>query len=108
MINLVKCLCYFFLLKSESILASNIIQQYEFDLYKSTGALVQSSGVSVGSGEQIGTSHQYTIEYNFSGLEDLTSYYVTISATTVEGMILVETSTVFLVNVQDNLLYIEL
>ena len=78
---------------------SNVIQQYEFDLYKSTGVLVQSSGVLVGSGEQIGTSHQYTIEYNFSGLEDLTSYYVTISATTVEGMTLVETSTVFLVNV---------
>ena len=52
-----------------TINVSNLIQQYQFDLYKSTGVLVQSSGVLVGSGTLVsGTSNQYEISYNFNEL----------------------------------------
>lgn len=78
--------------------ASNIIQQYKFDLYKSTGALVQSSGVIVGSGDQIGASHQYNIHYNFINLENLSSYYIVVTTTSMEGMVNSATSTTFTVN----------
>ena len=83
-----------------TINVSNLIQQYQFDLYKSTGVLVQSSGVLVGSGTLVsGTSNQYEISYNFNELEDLSSYYITITITTTEGMSLVQTSSTFLVDV---------
>ena len=77
---------------------SNIIQQYKFDLYKSTGVLVQTSGVIVGSGEQIGASHQYNIHYNFINLENLSSYYIVVTTTSTEGMVNSTTSTTFTVN----------
>ena len=83
-----------------TIEVTNVIQQYKFDLYKSTGVLVQSSGIIVGNGTPVvGTSNQYEISYNFSGLEDLSSYYITITIVTVEGMSLIETSSTFLVDV---------
>ena len=77
---------------------SNIIQQYKFDLYKSTGVLAQTSGVIVGSGEQIGASHQYNIHYNFINLENLSSYYIVVTTTSTEGMVNSTTSTTFTVN----------
>ncbi len=77
---------------------SNLIQQYRFDLYKSTGVLVQSSGVIVDSGTQVSTT-QSNINYNFVGLENLSSYYVVVTLTTQEGMSLVVTSSTFLVSI---------
>ena len=65
---------------------SNIIQQYQFNLYSATGSLLQSSGVVVGSGTQQGTSDIYDISYNFTGLNVGSSYYVTIDVTTTQGM----------------------
>lgn len=65
---------------------SNIIQQYQFNLYSATGSLLQSSGVVVGSGTQQGTSDVYDISYNFTGLNVGSSYYVTVDVTTTQGM----------------------
>ena len=65
---------------------SNIIQQYQFNLYSATGSLLQSSGVVVGSGTQQGTSAVYDISYNFTGLNVGSSYYVTVNVTTTQGM----------------------
>lgn len=65
---------------------SNIIQQYQFNLYSAVGSLLQSSGVVVGSGTQQGTSDVYDISYNFTGLNVGSSYYVTVEATTTQGM----------------------
>ncbi len=84
---------------SLNIGTSNLIQQYRFDLYKSTGVLVQTSGIIVGTGEQVGASHQYRINYNFSNLENLSSYYVVITTTTTEGMVNTVTSSTFAVNI---------
>lgn len=66
--------------------ASNIIQQYQFNLYSAIGSLLQSSGVVVGSGEQQGTSTAYDISYNFTGLNVGSSYYITVEVTTTQGM----------------------
>lgn len=65
---------------------SNIIQQYQFNLYSATGSLLQSSGVVVGGGTQQGTSNVYDISYNFTGLNVGSSYYVTVDVTTTQGM----------------------
>lgn len=65
---------------------SNIIQQYQFNLYSAVGSLLQSSGVVVGSGTQQGTSDAYDISYNFTGLNVGSSYYVTVDVTTTQGM----------------------
>ena len=65
---------------------SNIIQQYQFNLYSVVGSLLQSSGVVVGSGTQQGTSDVYDISYNFTGLNIGSSYYVTVDVTTTQGM----------------------
>lgn len=65
---------------------SNIIQQYQFNLYSAVGSLLQSSGVVVGSGTQQGTSDVYDISYNFTGLSVGSSYYVTVDVTTTQGM----------------------
>lgn len=65
---------------------SNIIQQYQFNLYSAIGSLLQSSGVVVGSGTQQGTSDVYDISYNFTGLNVGSSYYVTVEVTTTQGM----------------------
>lgn len=65
---------------------SNIIQQYQFNLYSAIGSLLQSSGVVVGSGTQQGTSDVYDIAYNFTGLNVGSSYYVTVDVTTTQGM----------------------
>lgn len=65
---------------------SNIIQQYQFNLYSAVGSLLQSSGVVVGSGTQQGTSDVYDISYNFTGLNVGSSYYVTVDVTTTQGM----------------------
>ena len=65
---------------------SNIIQQYQFNLYSATGSLLQSSGVVIGSGERQGTSATYGISYNFTGLSVGSSYYVVVDVTTTQGM----------------------
>ena len=65
---------------------SNIIQQYQFNLYSAVGSLLQSSGVVVGSGTQQGTSASYDIAYNFTGLNVGSSYYVTVEVTTTQGI----------------------
>lgn len=78
---------------------SNIIQQYQFNLYSATGSLLQSSGVVVGSGMQQGTSDVYDISYNFTGLNIGSSYYVTVDVTTTQGMSVNAQSNTFTVSI---------
>lgn len=78
---------------------SNIIQQYQFNLYSATGSLLQSSGVVVGSGTQQGTSAVYNISYNFTGLNVGSSYYVTVNVTTTQGMSVNAQSNTFTVSI---------
>ena len=78
---------------------SNIIQQYQFNLYNATGSLLQSSGVIVGNGEQQGTSTAYDISYNFTGLSVGSSYYVTVEVTTTQGMNVSVQSNTFTVSI---------
>ena len=78
---------------------SNIIQQYQFNLYSATGSLLQSSGVVVGSGTQQGTSDVYDISYNFTGLNVGGSYYVTVDVTTTQGMSVTTQSNTFTVSI---------
>ena len=78
---------------------SNIIQQYQFNLYSATGSLLQSSGVVVGSGTQQGTSTAYDISYNFSGLSVGSSYYVVVDVTTTQGMSVSAQSSTFTVSI---------
>ena len=78
---------------------SNIIQQYQFNLYSATGSLLQSSGVVVGSGTQQGTSDVYDISYNFIGLNVGSSYYVTVDVTTTQGMSVNAQSNTFTVSI---------
>lgn len=78
----------------------NLIQQYKFDLYKSTGVLVQSSGILVGSGTPIvGENTQYSISYNFTGLEESSSYYVIVTITTNQACTVDDTSSTFTVSI---------
>lgn len=78
---------------------SNIIQQYQFNLYSAVGSLLQSSGVVVGSGTQQGTSDAYDISYNFTGLNVGSSYYVTVEVTTTQGMNVIAQSGTFTVSI---------
>ena len=78
---------------------SNIIQQYQFNLYSATGSLLQSSGVVVGSGTQQGTSATYDISHNFTGLNVGSSYYVTVDVTTTQGMSVTTQSNTFTVSI---------
>ena len=78
---------------------SNIIQQYQFNLYSVVGSLLQSSGVVVGSGTQQGTSDVYDISYNFTGLNVGSSYYVTVEVTTTQGMNVSAQSNTFTVSI---------
>lgn len=78
---------------------SNIIQQYQFNLYSATGSLLQSSGVVVGSGTQQGTSAVYNISYNFTGLNVGSSYYVVVDVTTTQGMSVTTQSNTFTVSI---------
>lgn len=78
---------------------SNIIQQYQFNLYSATGSLLQSSGVVVGSGTQQGTSDVYDISHNFTGLNVGSSYYVTVDVTTTQGMSVNAQSNTFTVSI---------
>ena len=78
---------------------SNIIQQYQFNLYSATGSLLQSSGVVVGNGEQQGTSTAYDISYNFTGLSVGSSYYVVVNVTTTQGMNVSAQSNTFTVSI---------
>lgn len=78
---------------------SNIIQQYQFNLYSATGSLLQSSGVVVGNGTQQGTSDVYDISYNFTGLNVGNSYYVTVDVTTTQGMNVSAQSNTFTVSI---------
>ena len=78
---------------------SNIIQQYQFNLYSVVGSLLQSSGVVVGSGTQQGTSDAYDISYNFTGLNVGSSYYVTVEVTTTQGMNVSAQSNTFTVSI---------
>ena len=78
---------------------SNIIQQYQFNLYSATGSLLQSSGVVVGSGTQQGTSAVYDISHNFTGLNVGGSYYVTVDVTTTQGVSVTTQSNTFTVSI---------
>lgn len=78
---------------------SNIMQQYQFNLYSAVGSLLQSSGVVVGSGEQQGTSARYDISYNFNGLSVGSSYYVVVDVTTTQGMSATTQSNTFTVSI---------
>ena len=50
-------------------------------------------------GTQQGTSTIYNLTYNFTGLETGNAYYVTLQATTIEGMILTATSNAFVISI---------
>ena len=78
---------------------SNIIQQYQFNLYSAVGSLLQSSDVVVGSGTQQGTSDVYDISYNFTGLNVGSSYYATVEVTTTQGMSVSAQSNTFTVSI---------
>ena len=84
---------------STNIDVTNELSQYQFELYKSTGVLVQTSGIIAGAGEQVGTSTSYNLSYNFTGLEDGSSYYVRCTAVTSQGMVLYQTSTTLTVSI---------
>lgn len=77
---------------------TNAPQQYEFILYTSTGAQVTSSGVIIGSGDQIGTTDVYDLSYNFLNLENGASYYVMLTVYSTEGMSITTQSGTFYVN----------
>ena len=84
---------------SNTTATSNIVQQYQFNLYSAAGVLVQSSGVITGSGAQQGTSTAYDLSYNFTGLSVGSSYYITVEATTTQGMTVSAQSSTFTVNI---------
>ena len=84
---------------SENVTVPNIVQQYQFDLYTGAGALVESSGVIVGNGTQIGTTTQWTLTYNFSNLVVGSSYYFKVNVLTTEGMELSAQSGTFTVDI---------
>ena len=84
---------------SNTTATSNIVQQYQFNLYSATGVLVQSSGVITGSGAQQGTSTAYDLSYNFTGLSVGSSYYITVEATTTQGMTVSAQSNTFTVSI---------
>ena len=84
---------------STSLEITNAIQQYEFILYDAGGNQVATSGMIIGSGTQIGTTNVYNLSYNFTGLENGTTYYVKLNASTLENMILSAQSNTFTVNV---------
>ena len=77
---------------------TNAPQQYQFDLYTSGGSLVASSGIIIGSGEQVGTTNVYNLNYNFTGLINGGTYYVILTVTSTEGMVVIQQSVNFLVN----------
>ena len=78
---------------------TNKIQQYKFDLYEQ-GVLVQTSGAIIGSGTQQGDTTVYLLNYNFTGLNDGSTYYIVVSVTSTEGMtITTEPSSSFLVEI---------
>lgn len=78
---------------------TNKIQQYKFDLYEQ-GVLVQTSGTIIGSGAQQGDTTVYSLNYNFTGLNDGSTYYIVVSVTSTEGMIITtEPSNSFLIEV---------
>lgn len=83
---------------STELNVTNAPQQYEFILYTSVGAQVATSGVIIGSGEQVGTTNVYNLSYNFTGLENNKSYYIRISVTTTEGMFVTSQTDTFLIN----------
>ena len=84
---------------SSSVTVPNIVQQYQFNLYTGTGTLVQTSGVVIGNGEQEGNTTAWDLSYNFTGLTIGSSYYITISVTTTEGMTLTTQSSTFTVSI---------
>lgn len=84
---------------SNTTATSNIVQQYQFNLYSATGVLVQSSGVITGSGAQQGTSTAYDLSHNFTGLNVGSSYYVTVEVTTTQGMTVSAQSSTFTVSI---------
>lgn len=77
----------------------NAAQQYTFNLYSANGTLLQTSGVISGAGEQVGTSTLYNLYYNFQGLENRSTYYITVEMITTENMVVKERSNNFAVNV---------
>lgn len=84
---------------SNTTATSNIVQQYQFNLYSATGVLVQSSGVITGNGAQQGTSTAYDLSYNFTGLNVGSSYYITAEVTTTQGMTVSAQSSTFTVSI---------
>lgn len=82
-----------------SITTLNEISQYQFILYDSGGTQIDTSGIITDSGEQSGTSTEYTVSYNFVGLENNTSYYIILNIVTSEGMELSAQSNTFTVSI---------
>ena len=74
----------------------NIIQQYQFTLYRAGGVKVAQTDIIIGNGEW--SVDHYIISHNFTGLDNLTTYYVECEILSTEGMVLNVTSTPFYVN----------
>ena len=84
---------------SSTLLAvTNAPQQYQLTLFTSTGAQYATSGIIIGSGTQVGTTNEYTLSYNFTGLENQSSYYVVVDVVSTEGMTKRAQSGTFFVN----------
>lgn len=65
---------------------TNEIQQYEFTLYNESNVMVQSSGVIFGQGTPTGEDNEWSISYNFSGLENDVAYHAMVTIVTTQGM----------------------
>jgi hypothetical protein len=77
---------------------TNAPQQYQFNLFTSTGQQVATSGVIIGSGDQVGTTNVYELSYNFVGMNNNSSYYITLTVLSTEGMTKTVQSSTFFVN----------
>ena len=81
-----------------TIATTNEPTQWQATLYNTTGDQIFISPIQTDS-TQIGTSSQYTMTWNFSGLVDGTSYYVAFTVTSSEGMVAMATSNTFTVSI---------
>ncbi len=78
---------------------TNQIQQYQFDLYDESNNKIATSGIIFGSGEPQTDTHEFKINYNFTGLENDVAYYATCTAVSTEGMEVTAVSGIFTVSI---------
>lgn len=82
---------------------TNRVQSYKFDLYKGTdeGAILKAtSGNIYGTGVDLG-NNVYSLDYEFTSLENNSNYYVILSIVTEQGMRESATSNIISVSLED-------